>query len=246
MRRVAALLLLLGLAMLPARAGAQPLVADLSSHLIAITTGFAGTELLLYGAVEGTGDIVVVLKGPEADATIRRKDRIGGIWVNADELTFQNVPAFFRVASSKPLEDVAATTVRARHQMGLDVLRLTAAERRPPEELAAFRAGLLRNKERAELWSPQAGEVGFLGQHLFRTRIFLPANVPTGTYRVETFLLRSGQVVAAQTTPMFVSKVGLGAEIYDFAHRLSALYGAIAIAIAVLAGWLASIAFRRG
>jgi len=42
-----------------------------------------------------------------------------------------------------------------------------------------------------------------------------------------------------------VAKAGLGAEIYQFAHRNSALYGIIAILIALLAGWLAGVVFRK-
>ncbi len=38
----------------PARAA--PLIADLSKHLVAITTGFAGTDVLLFGAIEDPGD----------------------------------------------------------------------------------------------------------------------------------------------------------------------------------------------
>ena len=34
-----------------------------------------------------------------------------------------------------------------------------------------------------------------------------------------------GQVVAAQTTPLFVSRAGVSAEVYEFAHREAALYG---------------------
>ena len=40
-------------------ARAQPLVADLSSHLISIRTDFVGTEVLLFGATEGEGDVIV-------------------------------------------------------------------------------------------------------------------------------------------------------------------------------------------
>ena len=36
---------------------AQPLEADLSSHLVAITTGFTGSEVVLFGAVDGPGEI---------------------------------------------------------------------------------------------------------------------------------------------------------------------------------------------
>jgi len=42
-----------------AAARAEPLVADLSEHQIKITTGFAGTELLLFGVTVEPGDVIV-------------------------------------------------------------------------------------------------------------------------------------------------------------------------------------------
>ncbi|HWL68660.1 MAG TPA: TIGR02186 family protein, partial [Geminicoccus sp.] len=42
-------------------ARAAGLVADLSHHLIAITTAFTGSDVLLFGALEETGGDVVVL-----------------------------------------------------------------------------------------------------------------------------------------------------------------------------------------
>ena len=70
------------------------------------------------------------------------------------------------------------------------------------------------------------------------------ANVPTGTYSVEIFLLRKGEVVAAQTTPLVVSKIGVDAQVFNFADRQALAYGLIAVLIAVMAGWLASLPFR--
>jgi hypothetical protein len=52
--------------------------------------------------------------------------------------------------------------------------------------------------------------------------------------------------VSSQTTPLFVSKVGVEAEIFDFAHNRSALYGVIAILVALVAGWLGHVVFRKG
>jgi uncharacterized protein (TIGR02186 family) len=232
----------LAAALSPARA--QPLVFDLSSHLIAITTGFSGTELLLFGATEGEGDVVVILRGPDSETVVRRKSRVAGIWINTDSLTFTNVPTFYRVAASRPLDDITTPAVRARHQIGLENLRFTPATTRR-SDVDAFRAGLMRNKEARALFSSEVGRVAFLGPRLFRTRVELPANVPPGAYTAEVLLLRNRQVIAAQTTPMFVSKVGVGAEVYDFAHRYAAVYGILAIAIAVLAGWGAGVAFRK-
>jgi hypothetical protein len=52
-------------------------------------------------------------------------------------------------------------------------------------------------------------------------------------------------VVSAEITPLVISKVGVGAEVYHFAHDYSALYGLAAILIAVIAGWAAGLAFRK-
>jgi uncharacterized protein (TIGR02186 family) len=243
-RIVFAALALLAIAFSPT-AKAQPLVADLSSHLIAITTGFAGTELLLFGATEGEGDVVVIVRGPDSEASVRRKARVAGLWINRDEMRFANTPTFYRLAASKPLAEFVPPALRQRHQIGTEFLRLQALGEADAEEVAAFRAGLVRNKEAQKLYDPEIGRVAFLGPRLFRTRILFPANVPTGAYSVEVLLVRGGQVIAAQTTPMFVSKVGIGADIYDFAHQWAAIYGLLAIFIAVFAGWAAGAIFKK-
>jgi hypothetical protein len=227
MRRTAALAVVLLAVAMATPARAQSLVFDLSSHLIAITTGFSGTELLLFGATEGEGDVIVVLRGPETAPVVRKKSRVAGIWINTERAQFTGVPAFYRVAASRPVEQIAPP------------------QDARPEVVSSFRAGLLRNQEARGLFSAEVGRVTFLGPRLFRTRVVLPANVPPGAYTAEVLLLRNGQVIAAQTTPMFVSKIGLGAEVYDFAHRHAALYGILAILLAVASGWGAGVAFRK-
>ncbi|MFQ5959300.1 MAG: TIGR02186 family protein, partial [Alphaproteobacteria bacterium] len=51
------------LAALPARA--EPLVADISKHRITIDSSFTGTDVLLFGAIDEKGDLVIVVRGPE-------------------------------------------------------------------------------------------------------------------------------------------------------------------------------------
>lgn len=242
--RTAALAALIALAPLGAAPRAQELVADLSRHLVAITTGFAGTEVLLFGSTEGRGDVIIVVRGPAGREVVRRKSRVAGIWINDAELTFEQVPAFYAFAASKPVDELLSPAAMARHDIGIENLDLWPA-RRGASDLAAFREGLIRNKVRQGLFTMQPGGVTFLGQRLFRSTMYFPANVPTGTYTVQVFLIRDGEVVSAQTTPLLIAKVGVGADIYQFAHRSSALYGIMAIAMALLAGWFAGAVFRR-
>jgi len=225
----------------PARA--QSLVADLSEHLVQITTGFTGSRVLLFGAIEGEGDVVVVVRGPSGRAVVRRKDRIAGVWVNRDDVSFADVPAFYAVAASRPLEAFLPEATAARHQIGLARLDMPASV--PGRRAAEYHEALLRNQGRRGLFLQNTGEVAFLGGRLFRTTVEFPANVPTGTYSVEVFLVQDGRVASAQTTPLIISKAGLEAEIFDFANREPALYGLIAIALAMVAGWGAGLVFRK-
>ena len=236
-------LALLGLAPSPAKA--EPLIADLSEHRVSITTGFVGTDVLLFGATDGEGDVVVVVRGPARRELVRRKNRIGGIWVNDAEMAFDGVPAFYVVAANRAIAEIVPEALRTRHEIGSGYLRVKAEKGADPKEVRRFWSALVRNKELDQLYGKETRRVRFLGPRLFRTKVFFPANVPTGIYKVEVFLLRKGAVVGAQTTPLFISKAGIGAEVFEFAHRNSALYGIMAIAIALAAGWLAGFVFRK-
>ena len=226
---------------------ARALVADLSEHLIAITTGFTGDEVVLFGAVEQPGDIVVVVRGPSETIVVRRKERFLGIWVNRASARFERAPSYYAVAASRPLSDAASPSVLDRHDIGLEYLDLVpvGAESMAEDEIAEFRDSLIRRKQDAGTYGLGVEPVVFLGQRLFRTRLAFPDNVPTGQYLVSVFLLTDGNVIAAQTTPLSVRKVGVGAEIFLFAHGRPALYGILAILVAISAGWLASLPFRR-
>jgi len=187
-----------------------------------------------------------VVSGPARPLVVRRKSRFFGVWINRQEMEFDEVPSFYALSSSKPIDDILPAALLDRYQLGLDHLKLL-----PPnpeahrDDLPEFRAALVRNKQREGLYMTDVGHVTFLAERLFRTKLSLPANVTTGTYQAQVYLVRDSQVVSAQTTPLLISKIGVDAEIYDFAHGLSIAYGFISVMIAVMAGYLASLAFRR-
>ena len=231
------------LAFPPARA---ELVAALSNHLVAISTGFSGTDVLLFGAIEGSGDVVVVVRGPESVATVHRKGRNLGIWVNEADLSFANVPGYWSISSSRPLQSLVPDAVADFHQLGLQYLRLMPLEKSSDRRIREFRAALIRNKLRAGLYTDTPGEITFLGNRLFRTDLWIPANAPIGIYTVSVYLIRDNDVVSAETTPLVVGKVGFEARVYDVAHRRPLGYGILAVLIAAMAGWTANLMFRKG
>ncbi len=225
---------------------AQALVADLSSHLIAISTGFNGTDVVLFGAIDGPGDVAVVVMGPKGRVTVRHKERVAGLWMNRRAMVFDQVPSYYAVATSRPLESLASPAVLGRHGIGLDHLSLMAVSGSSHADLMpAYRSALIRAKQRDGLYGVGDGQVVFLGQRLFRTTISFPAEVATGAYAIDVFLIRDHDVVSAQTTPLIVNKVGLSAGISEIAQRQPALYGLAAVFGAFAIGWLAGALLGR-
>jgi len=227
-------------------ARAEALVADLTSHLIAITTGFTGASVVLFGATDGPGDVIVAVRGPDREMTVRRKSRVAGIWVNTQQVTFVNLPSFYAVAASRPIADILSPAAAAFYRLGIANLKLAASTPAPSVVVDAFRTALERTQQEAGLYVERMGKVDFLGERLFRTTITFPSNVPTGTYLVEVFLVRDRDIVSGQTTPLVVSRLGVDAAVFEFSTRQPGFYGAIAVLTAVVAGWLASLPFRGG
>ena len=224
----------------------EPLLIALSTQRIEIDSNFASTSILLFGATDVAGDVVVSVRGPEEPVVVRRKRRSVGIWVNRESIAFRNVPGYYFVATSGPLEEIAPVELLDRKQLGSERVLLEAIWFDTSGDADEFRAALHRDRERDSLYRSEPGVVEFIDERLFRTTIDLPAHVPTGDYVVEAMLLVDSEVLSTRSAALSIEKAGFSADISTFARADEALYGVIAIALALVAGWLGSFAFRKG
>jgi len=226
-------------------AAQSPLVVDLSQHIIEIDSRFTGADVLLFGARDGPGDVIVVLRGPESAEVVRRKEPIAGIWLNNRQVTFLQVPGYFAVAASRPLEEIGSPEMYEVNQIGRQNLRLRPSAKVDPITLDQFRDALLRLQANAGLIPDAVGAVGFIGDKLFRATFKFPANVPTGRYQAVVYLVENGMLVSKQTTELEVAKSGFEAVVHGIAEREPLTYGFLAVSMALAAGWLGAVFFGR-
>jgi uncharacterized protein (TIGR02186 family) len=245
--RALSLLVLLAMA-LAAPAAAKGIVADVDDHLVEIRTDFAGQDILVFGAIDGPGDVILVMRGPAGRVAVHQKERFAGIWVNAQSIEFDDVPSLYGVASSRPLFDILPNEVLDRYQLGIGRLQFETAEEEP-YGIGSFRIALVQQKRKQGLYADRVGRVTFIGETLFRANLHLPSNVPTGTFLIDVYLVRDGRIVDAQNMPLVISKVGFGADLYKYANARSIAprfgYGISAVLVSLLTGWLAHLAFRK-
>ncbi len=230
----------------------RPLVAEVSSHQITIHTKFDGTELILFGVRNDPGDIIVVVRGPDKEATIRKKEKVYGIWVNRKTQIFDAIPSFYSVASSRPYENIKKSIYfdalqighnYAIQRFGANNMMMISEDDRAEREI--FARALLREMRTLSLYNAKTDDITFIGGGLFRTNIQFPDNTPTGTYTAEVYLVNDGEISGMHTTPIFVYKSGLDAFVYDLAHESPVLYGIVAILMAVIGGLLAIKLFSK-
>lgn len=227
------------------------LVPEISQHEVQVRQGFRGTELLLFGAIltpEGARagqdyDIVVVLKGPTQSIVLREKQRLVGIWVNAESVEFRSAPTFFAVASSRPIGKIVDDKTAAIYELGLPWLQLSPIGSYDPKEQARMSAGLVDLMTREGLYKQDSKGVKVSEQVLYQARIALPSSVQTGTYTAETFAISKGRVVASAISHVVVRKQGFERAVADFSQDYGFLYGLLAVLLSVGMGFLAGRLF---
>ena len=229
--------------LLASPAAADQFVVDVSERQVAITAGFTGAERVVFGTTAGPNGVIIVVRGPDETAVVRRKDRIAGIWVNRDGVTFPEAPTFVRLSASKGLVAGSVAETLATYNIGRHLLAPEPAAGHGDAD--AFVEAFVRRKQASGLYPTAFGPVDFVGERLFRARIAFPANVPVGSYRIEVFEVLDGTVVNATAAALHVRKAGIEAAIFRFAHDFPILHGLVAIAVAMVAGWSAGSVARR-
>jgi uncharacterized protein (TIGR02186 family) len=252
-RERAASILLAGAALLVTGADKPVLVPDVSARQVQIRYSFTGAQLLLFGAVVYPGgrapdrpaDIAVVLRGPVQPILVREKQKIAGIWMNADSNRFRSAPSFYAVASSRPIADLVDQRTAAIYELGLHNLQLSPGGGALPEKERRFEAGLLDLRARQRLYSENPRGVEINDGVLYRATITIPSQVPVGTYTAETFLIDRGRVVAAATRDIPINKSGFERFVALAARRHRLAYGLTSVILSLGLGWAAAAAFRR-
>jgi uncharacterized protein (TIGR02186 family) len=236
----------------PARG--QGVITDLSERNVPIEWNFTGTQILIFGAIKQLAnnnkvpDVVIVVRGPNQKISARRKERIAGIWINAKTIPFEKVPGYYSTVSSRPLSEIASEATLLELGIGFDaVSHILEVENAGAGKtgLRAFSDAVVRIMRQDGLYRDHPNGVKIIDKSLFRANVSLPANVPIGEFTADIYLFWGGNVLSAESLPLYIEKKGFEQIVYTLAFDYPMLYGVFAVALALLAGLAASALFKR-
>jgi uncharacterized protein (TIGR02186 family) len=227
--------------------GAAASGLHLSPQVIEIGTFFEGAQLTVSAEIPQGAQAIMGVVGGGANEYLMRKGRRGGLWMNVGEIQVQGVPEIYLIMSSN--KDLLYSG-NSKMPFGYSALRkkVTFSGSIAPQEVGRFFQDFLKLKESNGLYASRPGAVKVTkvssGLALAQGRFYLPAQIPPGDYAVRLAVVQAGEVRELREARLDVRMVGFPALLTRLAYEQAALFGIIAIVIAIAAGFLMGFLFK--
>ena len=248
------LLLLLALCTMLSPAHAARLVSQISNDNVEITSSYAGERMTFFGSiepeagatqpVEGPFHVVVVVIGPTQNRVARRKTDNFGIWINTEQVEYDDFPSYFHVLSSGKLTDITDITTLTTNYI------LPESPTLSPDSGdwwsgPIFGRELVRLMTEQGFFGVQENGVNFLSSNFYSARLTLPSNAPPGPYIALTYVFKDGEIIARGSQGFAVRKIGFERFLAISSRQYPLLYGIVCVVLALFTGWLGGVIFKR-
>ena len=223
------------------------LVTDLSESTVEISSTFSGADILLFGAYDGqkNDDIIVVVSGQKGNIKVDKKEKKFGIWMITESIKFLNVPKYYYIASNRKIEEITNKTEIKKRKLDLNSFEVKNNKIDYKNLDKKWYEALKRNMKKKQFWKIEENSITLNKNTLFRKTLSLPSNVSTGMYNVKILHYRKGNLISQEESKIKIDKTGISANIYNIAQNFSAIYGIIAVIVALFFGWFTNFIFRR-
>lgn len=247
---LAALLLLVPATVRPARA----LTCQVTPNTVAINLSYHGATLTVTGENTAGDELVIRIGNAAGDAHYKYMGKAGGFfWMKKGDVGFKNVPGVYLLYTSRDIEYLFDPAGQKANLIGYEALREAAEMETSSDELngdkARWKEEFIRFKEHQKLYAIHSGTI--TRQHgatsdTYAVEVAWPYQAAPGTYTVEAMAVRNGQVAERAETSFTVGRTGVVAWLSNLAFNRPAVYGIMAVVVAIIAGFAVGMVFRKG
>jgi uncharacterized protein (TIGR02186 family) len=225
-----------------------PGIDGVQPKTIRIGSFFSGGQVAVRGVVPAGDRVALRILGPRDHLVLMKKGRVGGLWMNVGQITFQDVPKVYLLWTSGKLSSLGTEAgLRAWKLDYVSLLSGTLPQKNRVEEALLLRE-LIKLKEEDRLYHIDEGSVqvkplepGVWEQ--VDAVLPLPAKIEPGSYVLEMIAFRDGQGRLIHSSTLEVKLAGFPALVSDFSARQGLWYGILAVIIATLSGLIIGIVF---
>ena len=227
--------------------GAWALTCRVQPERVAIGSGYHGTPIRIDGEYAGAPDLIVEILSPPEKTELKYKGKAAGfLWMKQGSMTFENLPAIYMLFSTAPLNELLQPDVQAEQEIGYAALKKRAVihTRKKNFDRQRWINEFFRFKEDERLY---VIEPGFIqrSQGRYQLAIDWPYQAPPGDYIIKVLAVEKGAVKARSACRIRVENAGLVRQLSGLARERPALYGLLAILVAIAVGIGVGVVFKR-
>ena len=201
-------------------------------------------------------DIILKIVSPSRDFKLNKSGKgLGFVWLPVGHAEVRGIPVMYQVFSSAkiseilPIAEQEAVGVTSDYKEVFENCTIHFDKDMPHNEIADLReeyiSGLIKIFKNSGLYLRQEGAVQLSGVQ-FAARSVQPSDAPVGEYNIFCYAVQDGKARLI-FQDKFVVKSGVVAEWLAYQAQVSpVIYGILAAVIAVAAGLLVGVVFRKG
>jgi uncharacterized protein (TIGR02186 family) len=227
----------------------SPLGIDvIQPKTIRIGSFFSGEKVFVRAVVPSGAPVALRIIGPREDLVLMKKGRVGGLWMNVQQVPFQNIPKVYLLWTSEKM--TALETRNPEKSMKLDYLSFLSGtvSNKDEKEAVLLIKELIKLKEADNLYHifEKAIRIKPLekgGWDQADAVLELPAKIYPGIYAMELIAFQEGKGTLLHSSTIEVRLAGFPALVSKVAHQRGLWYGVLAVIIATFSGLLIGIIF---
>lgn len=228
---------------------AQAVSCQVSPSIIPITMGYHGMPLEIKGDSAPGDDVIVKITSAPADIHLKYKGKAGGIfWMKLGTLTFKEIPGTYLVSTSASIDKVLSPAALEQNGIGIAALQKKATIEVEHGEIPEgdWFTQFFEFKQHENNYAIKEGNVQVNPAGGFTLTLDWPYQAQPGDFTVEVITAKNGQVTGRAETALKVEMTGMVATISNMASNNRAVYGIIAIVVALTVGFAVGNIFKKG
>ncbi len=233
--------------------GISDVVTDTTKREVNIGLMYSGDYIYFFGSVpDPSADVIVKLTSTEdAVLSVNRKGKVGLVWMNVKQFDVTGLPLLYKIHSTRPVDQILTEDLAKELGIGYAVLKermqleLVRGEAEPNDREVVYE-GILRLKQETNLYNIDETRIKIIGGKLFKHNFRFPPAATEGTYMAESYIFKDGQLIGKGVDEIVIQKEGIEALFTKVAHEYPALYGFIAVVVALGMGLLVGFIFKKG
>jgi uncharacterized protein (TIGR02186 family) len=213
---------------------------------------YHGSSVSIRGVSDPGTDLIIKIATPDGHQTLRQQGKVAGmLWMNVGTLKFDHVPVLYSLHCTKNINDILSQEERDKYGIGYDSMgKKTEIEPITNEtDKTKWFNEFVKFKEASKLYAESAGDISLSangGEQNYYVLSQWPYQAPPGEYVVTVYAVKDKKVVEEAKAKVLVEQVGLVKSFATMAKNSAALYGAISIVAALVAGFGVGLIFRKG